>query len=115
MGHAHVDFRVSVEVAGYDSKVYYVITAAADKGDTVVRVPITGNETVLEAIGHVGGLPSPSSTKIWVARPGPPGSGKETVLPVDWQSVSRRGATATNYQLLPGDRVFIAEEDTRQK
>jgi polysaccharide biosynthesis/export protein len=106
---------VSVDIAGYKSKVYYVITAVAGKGDDVVRVPITGNETVLDAISQIGGLPNPASKKIWVARPAPPESGKETVLPVDWEAISRRGATATNYQLLPGDRVVIDEDSTPRK
>jgi protein involved in polysaccharide export with SLBB domain len=92
--------------------VYYVIAAAAGKGDKVVRVPITGNETVLDAISQIGELPSPSSTRIWVARPAPLESREETILPVDWEAITRRGATATNYQLMPRDRVIITEERT---
>ena len=37
---------------------------------------------------------------------------KGTILPIDWDGITRRGATATNYQILPGDRVFIAEDET---
>ena len=40
---------VSVSVFAYDSKVYYVITQGAGRGDRVFRFPITGNETVLDA------------------------------------------------------------------
>ena len=29
-------------------------------------------------------------------------------MPVDWQAITKRGSTATNYQLLPGDRVYVA-------
>ena len=32
------------------------------------------------------------------------------MLPVDWFAVTERGAAETNYQILPGDRVFIAED-----
>jgi polysaccharide export outer membrane protein len=32
------------------------------------------------------------------------------ILPVDWEAITALGATETNYQLLPGDRVFIAED-----
>jgi hypothetical protein len=33
------------------------------------------------------------------------------VLPIDWDSIVRGGSTETNYQIMPGDRVFIAEDD----
>ena len=42
--------ELSVEVVSYNSKVYYVITQGAGMGDSVRRFPITGNETVLDAI-----------------------------------------------------------------
>ena len=29
-------------------------------------------------------------------------------MPVDWDAITARGSTATNYQLLPGDRVFVS-------
>ena len=29
------------------------------------------------------------------------------ILPVDWFSVSTRGDPTTNYQFLPGDRVYV--------
>ncbi len=48
--------EISVDVAAYNSKVYYVITQGAGKGDSVRRLPITGNETVLDAISQVNGL-----------------------------------------------------------
>jgi polysaccharide biosynthesis/export protein len=46
----------------------------------------------------------------WIARPSAANSKQGTVLPVDWDAITRAGATATNYQLTPGDRVFIAED-----
>jgi polysaccharide export outer membrane protein len=27
---------------------------------------------------------------------------------VDWRAITEGGSTATNYQLLPGDRVYVA-------
>ena len=101
--------QVSVSVFAYNSKVYYVITQGAGQGDAVTRLPITGNETVLDAISLINGLSPLSSQKIWIARPAPSGTGCDQILPVDWQQISAGAATATNYQLLPGDRVFIAE------
>jgi polysaccharide export outer membrane protein len=75
-----------------------------------VRVPITGNETVLDAISQIGGLSQLSTKEMWVARPAPGGFGCEQILPVDWDAISRGGSASTNYQLMPGDRLFIADD-----
>jgi len=99
---------VFIDMLAYNSKVYYVITEGGGVGETVVRLPITGNETVLDAVANIGGLSQFSSSKMWIARPAPSGVGCEQVLPVDWKSISRGGATATNYQMMPGDRLFVA-------
>jgi polysaccharide export outer membrane protein len=108
---AHLqDPDVALDVVAFNSKVYYIITEGAHLGDSVVRVPITGNETVLDAISQVQGISQVSSKEIWIARPAPGGFGCEQILPVDWVAVTQGGSTATNYQILPGDRVFIAED-----
>ncbi len=104
------DPRVSLDVLVYNSKVYYIITEGAGLGDQVVRIPITGNETVLDAVAQIGGLTRVSSKKIWIARPAPHGMGCDQVLPVDWEAITRGAVTSTNYQLLPGDRIFVAED-----
>ena len=101
---------VSVDVFSYNSKVYYVITEGAGQGDNVARFPVTGNETVLDAIAQINGLSKLSSKDIWIARPAPSGIGCDQVLPVDIEAIMKGGATATNYQILPGDRVFIAQD-----
>lgn len=101
----------AVDVIAYNSKVFYVITEGAGLGDNVRRVPITGNDTVLDALSMVNGLSPVSSTQIWVARPAPGGFGCEQILPVDYEGIVRGGSAATNYQILPGDRVFIAEDN----
>ena len=100
--------EVFVDVLAYNSKVYYIITQGAGLGDDVVRAPITGNETVLDAVGQINGLPPVASKKrIWVARPAPADAPCDQVLPVDWRAISQGGSTATNYQLFPGDRVYV--------
>ena len=100
--------EVSVDVQGYNSKLFYVIQDGGGAGQTVTRLPITGNETVLDAIAQLNGLsPVSSQDRIWVSRPGPVGCGHQ-ILPVDWRAVTECGDTATNYQLLPGDRVYVA-------
>jgi polysaccharide biosynthesis/export protein len=82
----------------------------AGLGDNVRALPITGNETVLDAIGQLQGLSQVSSRKMWIARPSSDNPEKGTILPIDWEAITRRGATATNYQIMPGDRLFIAED-----
>ncbi|MDX1961718.1 MAG: polysaccharide biosynthesis/export family protein [Pirellulales bacterium] len=101
---------ISVDIFAYNSKVYYVVSEGAGSGDNLQRFPITGKETVLDAIANVGGLSRFSDKRIWIARPAPSGQECDQVLPVQWNDIVRGGQTATNYQLMPGDRVFIAEE-----
>jgi polysaccharide export outer membrane protein len=103
------DPEVAVDVFAYNSKVYYVITEGAGTGDSVTRFPITGNETVLDAIANINGLNALTSKKIWIARPSPHGEG-EQVLPCDWRAITATGAASSNYQIMPGDRVFVAED-----
>lgn len=104
------DPKVVVDILAFNSKKYYVITQGAGLGDNVAQAPITGNDTVLSAISLIGGISQLSSTKMWIARPAPNGSGCEQILEVNWDQISRGGGTATNYQLLPGDRLYIAED-----
>ena len=110
LGEMLDDPSVSVSVFAYNSKVYYVITEGAGLGDTVARFPVTGNETVLDALSQVNGLSRVSSKRIWIARPTDSMSGCDTLLPVNWKEISQGGMTATNYQVFPGDRIFIAED-----
>ena len=51
-----------------------------------------------------------SSTRMWVARPGRNDCGGDQLLPVDWLAVTQRGDVTTNYQLMPGDRLYVSED-----
>lgn len=102
--------EIALDVLGYNSKVYYVITQGAGLGDQVIILPAKGNETVLDAIGQIQGLQSNSSTRMWIARPGYNGCGGDQILPVDWLAVTQRGDIKTNYQVLPGDRLYVSED-----
>lgn len=100
--------EVAVDVLAYNSKVYYVVTDGGGAGEQVFRLPITGNETVLDAIANINGLPTVASkSDIWVARPSPDPCGPDQVLPVDWNGIVQGAQTATNYQVLPGDRIYV--------
>src|SRR5262249_11471295 len=48
---------LAVDVLAYNSKVYYVITDGGGFGEQVYRLPVTGYETVLDAVGQISGLP----------------------------------------------------------
>jgi polysaccharide export outer membrane protein len=99
--------EVIVSVAAYNSKVYYIITDGGGQGEAVYRFPITGNETVLDAMSQIYGLPPVASRHhIWLARPSRPHE-PEQVLPIDWKAITRCGDTATNYQVMPGDRIYV--------
>jgi polysaccharide export outer membrane protein len=99
--------RVAVDVVAYNSKLIYVITDGGGFGEQVVRLPYTGNDTVLDAIAQIQGLSQVSSKRIWVARPVPANTGAAQILEVEWEDIAALGQTATNYQLLPGDRIYI--------
>ncbi|MCA9065634.1 MAG: polysaccharide biosynthesis/export family protein [Planctomycetaceae bacterium] len=100
--------EVSLDVLAYNSKVYYVITDGGGAGEQVYRLPSTGNETVLDAISYVNGLPTVASKgDIWLARPSPTVGGPDQVMPIDWNAIAQGAQTATNYQVLPGDRIYV--------
>jgi polysaccharide export outer membrane protein len=103
------DTDISVDVLVYNSKGYYVITQGAGLGDNMVKLPITGKETVLDAVAQIQGLSRVSSKNIWIARPSPE-TGCFQILPVKWEDVVRGGKAGTNYQIMPGDRVFIEQD-----
>ncbi len=97
---------LNVDVLAYNSKFYYVVTDGGGYGEQVWPFAITGSETVLDALGRINGLPPVADKcKIWVARRGPGEAGR--VLPVDWVGLVERGGTATNWQLMPGDRIYV--------
>jgi polysaccharide export outer membrane protein len=103
--------EISVDILAYNSKVYYIIFDGAASGESVIRLPITGNETVLDAISKVNGLAAVATNRhMWIARPGPCGAPKDQILTVDWLAITRRGRVETNYQILPGDRIFVESQ-----
>jgi polysaccharide export outer membrane protein len=96
--------RVFVDVTAYNSKFYYVQGDVAAPG----RLPITGNETVLDAINFAGGLiPTAAPNNIRLVRPAPPGACCEQVLPINFSAIVSGGDPTTNYQLMPGDRLMV--------
>jgi hypothetical protein len=79
-------------------------------GDSVVRFPITGNETVLDALA-IAKQKNVHRCKIWVGRPAMGSSEGEQILPVDVKGILHGEDTSTNHSLLPGDRVMVTPDD----
>lgn len=99
---------ISVDVLGYNSKVYYVIADGGGAGEQVQRFPSTGNETVLDAVAQIRGLPTVANKgQIWIARPSPNSCQADQILHVDWNAIAQGAQTDTNYQILPGDRLYV--------
>jgi protein involved in polysaccharide export with SLBB domain len=94
---------ITVRLVTRVSKVYYVLGAVNAPG----AFPLSGRETVLDALIAAGGLSSQGSRRnIILSRPTPP-TGCRIVLPICYREIVQLGDTSTNYQLLPGDRVFV--------
>ena len=82
---------------------YYVLGEVNAPGG----YPLVGHETVLDAIVDAGGLTdSADACGILLARPTDPYDCRVT-LPVCYRQITQQGNTATNYQLRPGDRIFV--------
>lgn len=102
---------VVVDVIAYNSKAYYIITDGAGYGEQIYRFPIQGYETVIDALANINGIPMVGSRNhIWVARRTPYAGQPDQILPVDYIALTQQGVTATNYQLLPGDRIYVKAE-----
>jgi len=99
-----------VDVYSYNSKVVLHHQQGAGSGDQITRFPVTGTKRCW--------MQSPSSVVCRDCPPNASGLPRPTpyadqvqVLPVDWVAITAQGSTVTNYQVMPGDRIFIAEDE----
>jgi len=51
-----------------------------------------------------------SKKRIWVARAVSHETDHPEILPVDWCGITQRGIAATNYQIFPNDRIYVAAD-----
>ena len=106
--HEIADMKLAIDVSAYNSLTYYIITDGAGGGDQVTRIPFTGQETVLDAFSEIGGIPQfGSKANIWISRPIADDPNAAEILPIDWNAITKQGMTATNYQILPNDRIYV--------
>jgi polysaccharide biosynthesis/export protein len=99
---------ISVRLNSRQSKVYYVLGEVNSPG----AFPLNGRETVLDALMQAGGLTDKASRdNIILTRPTPPNCPR-IVLPVCWKHIVQLGDTATNYQVAPGDRIYVPGRST---
>jgi protein involved in polysaccharide export with SLBB domain len=95
--------QINVRLVGRNSKVYYVLGQVNAPGS----FPLQGRETVLDGIVAAGGLNARASrNNIILSRPTVP-DGCRVVLPVCYRQIVQLGDTTTNYQLQPGDRIYV--------
>lgn len=95
--------RVNVRLIDPQGSLFYVLGAVNSPG----AYPYTGRETVLDAVLAAGDLADNARRcEIILSRPTPVGECR-TVLPVCWDNIVQLGDTTTNYQLMPGDRIFV--------
>ena len=103
--------RVFVDVTAYNSKNYYVLGDVGSPG----KLPITGRETVLDALQYAAGLVGPrDGAEIRLVRPERNGKPART-YPVDLAGIIDRGETKTNYQIFPGDRLVVTRKQADSK
>ena len=108
------DYGVSVRLVNQDSALFYVMGEVNAPGS----YPLVGHETVLDAIIAAGGLSDRANDhKIILTRPQFAGQPR-VILPVCYQQVLQLGDVSTNYQLNPGDRIYVPSmtllEDVKQ-
>jgi protein involved in polysaccharide export with SLBB domain len=95
---------ITVRLVSRVSKVYYVLGEVNSPGS----FPLQGREAVLDGIIAAGGLTDRASHRhIILSRPTNPRDCR-VVLPICYQQIVQLGDTSTNYQLAPGDRIFVA-------
>jgi polysaccharide export outer membrane protein len=95
--------KITVRLVGRQSKIFYVLGEVNSPG----AYPLVGRETVLDAIIAAGGLTDAADRGgITFTRPTMPDDCR-VVLPVCYSEIVQIGDTSTNYQVGPGDRIYV--------
>ncbi len=106
--------QLSVRMISNESSVIYVLGEVNAPGS----YPVVGRETVLDAIIAAGGLTDRANEhKLILTRPASLREPRK-ILPICYQQIVQLGDTSTNFQVRPGDRIYVPSltilEDIRQ-
>lgn len=109
-----IDTNISVRLISNESSLVYVLGEVNAPG----AYPLVGRETVLDSIISAGGLTDRANEhKVILTRPVSPDEPRQ-IYPICYQQIVQLGDTSTNYQVKPGDRIYIPSltmlEDLRQ-
>ena len=94
---------VNVQVAAFQSKLYYVVGQVSDPGPKIY----TGRDTVLTAITRANPTPLAWIHRIQVVRPSSDKSIKPKIFEVDLDKLTAYGDTSKNVLLNEGDVIFV--------
>ena len=98
---------ITVRLLSRPGTVFYVLGEVNAPG----AFPITGHDTVLSAITQAGG-PTRRASEQNIVLSRPTARGCRLVYPVCYTNIVQLGDTTTNYQLHPGDRIFVPSKGT---
>jgi protein involved in polysaccharide export with SLBB domain len=94
---------VNVSLVEPSGQNFYVIGEVNSPG----AYPLKGHETTLDGIIAAGGLTDRADRRaILLNRPTPPEECR-IVMPICYRHIVQLGDTSTNYQLQPGDRIYV--------
>ncbi len=97
------DLGVAVRLVSQERGLVYVMGEVNAPGS----YPLTGSETALDAIIAAGGLSDRANEhKVILTRPRTADKPR-LILPICYQRVLQLGDVETNYQLKPGDRIYV--------
>lgn len=100
---------IDVRLVNRQSKTFYVLGEVRTPG----TFSLAGRETVLDAIVLAGGLGDNASVRnVSLIRPCATGLGQ--ILGVDYTAIVQLGDASTNYQLRPGDRIFVPSKTLKE-
>jgi hypothetical protein len=71
-------------------------------GGAILQVPLAADDKISDVLAKVTGLDDLPQRNTWIERP--ESENCATILPIDFKG----GLGATDYPILPGDRIFVA-------
>jgi RNA polymerase sigma factor (sigma-70 family) len=94
--------KLPAQAAGKDDASYTVHIRTQYAPEKVIRVKATGTQTVLEGLAYAAEdmAIKPEAISVWVIR-------EKALLSVELAAITQNADPKTNYQLKPGDQLFV--------